>query len=125
MVRDKSILETPKNTNQINHRCRRDSPESSVSYQTSPAPAFSLIPLTQGKDEKMDLTPTKKAYIDGLDYRSLLSRWRFAPAGNKWFQGETGAYWGSRMNELRNTNPAEAVAASKSLGFNRPRLRRL
>ena len=73
----------------------------------------------------MDLTPENKAEIDSLSYRDLLSRWRFSPAGDPMFQGETGIYWGSRMNELRNANPAEAVAASKSLGFNRPRLRRL
>ena len=38
MVRGKNILKTPKNTNQKNYRCRRGSPESPVSYQTSPAP---------------------------------------------------------------------------------------
>lgn len=65
----------------------------------------------------MHLTPENKAQIDSMSYIELLSLWRFAPAGDPRFQGETGAYWGSRMNELKNANPAEAVEASKSLGW--------
>ena len=37
----------------------------------------------------MDLTPENKNSIDSMSYESLLSRWRNAPAGNPWFQGET------------------------------------
>ena len=65
----------------------------------------------------MDLTAENKAHIDGLTYRGLLERWRYAPAGDPWFQGETGRYWGERMNQKRDeVDHAEAVATSKSLG---------
>jgi hypothetical protein len=50
----------------------------------------------------MDLTPESKKHIDSLSYYGLLSHWRFAPAGDPWFLGETGIYWGKRMSELRN-----------------------
>lgn len=63
----------------------------------------------------MDLTPENKEYIDSLDYEQLLSHWRFAPVGDKWFQGETGDYWGKRMNELRSQ--CDHVAISKQVSF--------
>lgn len=65
----------------------------------------------------MDLTPEHKAYIDSLSYEALLSRWRFSPCGDPWFQDETGAYWGKRMAEMRSLDEVGAVAASKSLGW--------
>ena len=67
----------------------------------------------------MELSEKNKAYIDGLDYESLLSRWRFAPVGNVWFQGETGKYWGERMGKMRSKpgGNSEHVAASKSIGW--------
>lgn len=65
----------------------------------------------------MTLTPENKAHIDGMTYECLLSRWRFAPAGDPWFQGETGAYWGARMSEMRSKDAAGAVAASKNIGW--------
>lgn len=66
----------------------------------------------------MDLTPENKAHIDEMSYSGLLSRWRFAPAGNPWFQGETGEYWGKRMKELRAQPGGQEkhVAASKAIG---------
>ena len=69
----------------------------------------------------MNLTPENKAYIDKLSYQSLLSSWRFAPVGDKWFQGETGDYWARRVYELRNlpNGDDEHVRASKSLGWER------
>jgi hypothetical protein len=70
----------------------------------------------------MKLTEENKAHIDGLSYESLLSQWRFSPAGDPWFQEETGAYWGQRMSELRNKpggNEAH-VAASKAIGWDKP-----
>jgi hypothetical protein len=63
----------------------------------------------------MELTLENKKYIDSLDYRSLLSKWRFAPVGDKWFQGETGDYWGKRMAELKET--VDYVAISKEIGW--------
>lgn len=71
----------------------------------------------------MTLTLENKAYIDSLSYESLLSRWHFAPVGDKWFQDDlsgkpqTGTYWGERMAELRSQNHEEAVRASKSVGW--------
>ena len=65
----------------------------------------------------MKLTPENKKYIDSLSYESLLRRWRFGPVGDKWFQDETGDYWGQRMAELRDKDPAGAVSASKTIGW--------
>ena len=65
----------------------------------------------------MDLTPENKAHIDSLSHYDLLSRWRFAPLGDRWFQGETGEYWGKRMAELRDQDPGPAVADSRALGW--------
>lgn len=69
----------------------------------------------------MDLTEKNKKHIDSLSLESLLSRWRFAPSGDLWFQGETGKYWGERMNELRNKpgGQEEHVRASKAIGWER------
>lgn len=69
----------------------------------------------------MDLTEGRKAHIDSLSYEALLSRWRFAPIGDPWFQGETGDYWGKRMAELRDApgGGGQHVVASKSLGWSR------
>ena len=65
------------------------------------------------------MTPEQKAYIDSLNYEQLLSQWRFAPIGDTRFQGESGEYWGKRMAELRNADPAGAVQASKNIGWDR------
>ena len=64
----------------------------------------------------MQLTEENKKYIDSLSYEALLSKWRFAPVGDKWFQDDTGKYWGDRMKELRE-NGANHVGASKSIGW--------
>ena len=50
----------------------------------------------------MKLTEESKAHIDGLSYQGLLRRWRFAPVGDPWFEGETGEDWIERMAELRS-----------------------
>lgn len=67
----------------------------------------------------MKLTPEIRNYIDSLSYSRLLARWRFAPAGDPWFQGETGEYWAKRMNALRRQPGGEErhVAASKTIGW--------
>lgn len=64
----------------------------------------------------MDLTEDNKKHIDGLSYDSLLNQWRHTPAGSPWFQGETGDYWGERMNVLR-AQGADHVGASKRSGW--------
>ena len=65
----------------------------------------------------MNLTPENKAHIDAMSHYGLLQGWRFSPAGNPWFQGETGEYWGKRMAEKRNENPGQAVQNSKDMGW--------
>lgn len=65
----------------------------------------------------MDLTEERKAHIDSLSYEGLLQKWRFAPVGDPWFQGETGTYWGERMGKVRSQNEGGAVAASKRIGW--------
>ena len=69
----------------------------------------------------MDLTTKNKQHIDSLSYESLLERVRFAPAGDPWFQGETGEYWLKRMNELKQApgGQEEHVRASKSIGWDK------
>ena len=64
----------------------------------------------------MDLTPENKETIDGMSYGNLLAKWRFAPVGDPWFQGETGDYWSKRMKELKNQG-ANHVGASKRIGW--------
>ena len=63
----------------------------------------------------MNLTPENKASIDARSYEGLLSHWRFAPAGDPWFQGETGKYWGERLAQLRTSS--DHVGASKAIGW--------
>jgi hypothetical protein len=59
-----------------------------------------------------------KKEIDKLDYQSLLSRWRFAPMGSPWFQGEVGKYYSKVMAEKRKrAGDAAHTAASKAIGW--------
>ena len=69
----------------------------------------------------MDLTDEHKRHIDGLAYDALLNKWRFAPVGDPWFQGETGKYWSKRMSELRGLPGGNDthVSASKRIGWER------
>jgi len=67
----------------------------------------------------MDLTDKNKAHIDSLSYGGLLDKWRYAPAGDPWFQGETGGYWSKRMAEKQSEDPAGAVTASKKIDRNK------
>ena len=67
----------------------------------------------------MKLTEANKEHIESLTYSELLHRMRFAPAGDLWFEGETGEYWSKRMCELRAQPGGDArhVAASKRIGW--------
>ena len=65
----------------------------------------------------MNLTPENKQYIDALSYEELLSRWRFAPPGDPWFQGETGKYWADRMEAKRGEDHS---TISKKIGWEQP-----
>jgi len=65
----------------------------------------------------MDINQRKK-WIDGATYEELLRRWRFAPAGSLWFQGEIGVYYAKAMNEKGEEAGSEGrVRASKSVGW--------
>ena len=59
-----------------------------------------------------------KRHIDNLTYGQLLSRWRFAPIGDPWFQGETG----EEPENICRGGRAEGSAASRlwGTGFRRP-----
>ncbi len=62
------------------------------------------------------MSPEQKAWIDGASYEDLLRRWRFAPAGDPMFQGETGTYYQDVMARKRKeVGDAGAVAASKAI----------
>ena len=59
-----------------------------------------------------------KDWIDKASYEQLLSKWRSAPAGSPFFQGETGQYYSRVMAKKReNVGNAEHVRASKSIGW--------
>ena len=62
----------------------------------------------------MKLTKERKVHIDIMSYKQLLSHWRFAPSGDKWFEGETGVYWAKRMAEIKPENHSEI---SKQVGW--------
>jgi hypothetical protein len=61
------------------------------------------------------MTAEQKAWIDGADYEALLGRWRYAPAGDAMFQGDTGQYYKEAM-AARLAAGADHVGASKRLG---------
>lgn len=64
------------------------------------------------------IDPSMKAWIDNASYQELLSKWRNAPAGSPWFQGETGKYYSEAMARKQSeTSPGEKVAASKAIGW--------
>lgn len=65
----------------------------------------------------MELTPENKTIIDRYNIEYLLRQIRFSPAGNPWFQGETGKYWMKRYAELRDADPVAHTQASKRLGW--------
>ena len=63
----------------------------------------------------MELTEKNQSHIDNLSYEDLLRRWRNAPAGDPWFEGNTGEYWVLRMGKLRDT--VDHAAISKKVGW--------
>jgi len=66
----------------------------------------------------VELTKENKKHIDSLSYEQLLSQWRLAPMGDRWFQGETGNYWSSVMNKKKKEiGQDEAVSVSKNVGW--------
>lgn len=63
------------------------------------------------------MTPKEKNWIDNASYEQLLRKWRNAPAGDSWFQGETGKYFANVMAEKKAQNPGGAIRASKNTGW--------
>lgn len=59
-----------------------------------------------------------KDWIDKASYEELLTKWRFAPSGSPWFQGEVGKYFEEVMSKKRaEVGDAAAVQASKNIGW--------
>ncbi len=59
-----------------------------------------------------------KKWIDNASYEQLLSKWRFAPAGDPFFQDEIGNYYSEVMRKKKEEcGPDAAVKASKKLGW--------
>jgi len=59
-----------------------------------------------------------KEKIDGMDYESMLRKWRFAPVGDSMFEGETGDYFqGIMLKKKAEIGDEAAVAASKRVGW--------
>lgn len=68
------------------------------------------------------MTPEQKSWIDNASYDQLLEKWRFAPVGDPFFQGDTGEYYSDVMRQKRaNSNhmrkSLEAVEAMKEAGL--------
>ena len=58
-----------------------------------------------------------KKWIDNASYLDLLGKWRRAPAGDPFFQGETGQYYTQVMARKKEEVGHEAhVRASKTIG---------
>ena len=58
-----------------------------------------------------------KEWINNADIRQLLKKWRFAPSGSEWFQGEIGKYYAEVMQKKRDEDNNAYVSASKSIGW--------
>lgn len=62
------------------------------------------------------ISDADKKWIDETSYQGLLQRWRYSPAGDPIFTGETGAYYQKVMYEKRAAVGHEAaVRASKAI----------
>ena len=68
--------------------------------------------------ETSEQTKEMKNWIDNADYESLLRKWRFAPAGDPFFQGKIGGYYSKVMFKKRDEMPeVEHVRISKAVGW--------
>ncbi len=65
----------------------------------------------------MEKDDDMKNWIDNASYEQLLAKWRHAPVGSPFFQGEMGDYYSDVMAEKRKkVGNAEHVRASKNIG---------
>jgi len=58
-----------------------------------------------------------KHWIDTATYEQLLSKCRFAPAGDPFFTGEIGDYYMKVIKKRRDADPEGHVIASKTIGW--------
>ena len=59
-----------------------------------------------------------KKWIDSASYEELLRKWRFAPAGSPWFQGEIGIYFDEVIRKKRKEiGDEEHTRISKAIGW--------
>ena len=59
-----------------------------------------------------------KQWIDAATYAELLNKWRFAPSGSPWFQGEIGDYYAKVMGERKQqVGDVEHSRTSKAIGW--------
>jgi hypothetical protein len=66
----------------------------------------------------MILTDELKNEIDNMSYSQMLSKWRFTPAGNNLFQGESGDYFAKVLGEKKNDLSIDNQAGiSKFVGW--------
>jgi hypothetical protein len=64
------------------------------------------------------MTPEQKAWIDAASYTDLFKKWRFAPVGDPFFQGECGKYFAEVMKKRRHeVGPDEHTRVSKAIGW--------
>jgi len=67
------------------------------------------------KARRYEMNKQHKTWIDKASYEQMLHRWRFAPAKDKIFQGDTGTYYCRVMREKREK--IDPVAASENVGW--------
>jgi len=61
-----------------------------------------------------------KQWIDNASYKQLFEKWRFAPVGDPFFQGEIGSYYSTKMKQRRKEVGNDThVVISKSIGWNK------
>lgn len=66
----------------------------------------------------MKLTNELKDKIDGMTYKELLSKWRFAPLGDELMLGESGKYFSKVFRVKENAiSHSEHTRISKEMGW--------
>ena len=59
-----------------------------------------------------------RKWIDTCSYETLLRKWRHAPSGDPYFEGEVGRYFSDAMaRRRREVGNDEHARASKSIGW--------
>jgi hypothetical protein len=62
-----------------------------------------------------------KNWIDNASYEELLTKWRFAEAGDDFFKGEVGKYYEQVMKQKKeegeSTDSSFHIKISKRIGF--------